>query len=319
MMKTWKRAGIAAGLSLSLVLAACGAEEDEEDTTEGEAPEETEENGADEGSNEEEAAGNIGEEVDYTITGIDAGAGVMAAAEQAIEDYELEDWSVQPSSSAAMTSALDDAIANEEPIIVTGWNPHWKFAVHDLKYLEDPEGSFGEAEDIHTLVRSDLEADMPEAYQVLDNFYWEGEDMEEVMLEVNEGTEPEEAARAWVDENEDMVSEWTEGVEEVDGEQITFAFVAWDSEIASTNVVATVLSDLGYEVETNSMEAPIMFGAVAEDEADAMVAAWLPATHEQYYNDYEGEFEDLGANLEGAKIGLVVPEYVEADSIEDLQ
>ncbi|SDI07780.1 glycine betaine ABC transporter substrate-binding protein [Alteribacillus bidgolensis] len=318
MMKTWKRAGIAAGLSLSLILAACGAEEDEEDTTEGEIPEDTEENGADEGS-DEEAAGNIGEEVDYTITGIDAGAGVMAAAEQAIEDYELEDWSVQPSSSAAMTSALDDAIANEEPIIVTGWNPHWKFAVHDLKYLEDPEGSFGESEDIHTLVRNDLEADMPEAYQVLDNFNWEGEDMEEVMLEVNEGTEPEEAARTWVDENEDMVSEWTEGVEEVDGEQITLAFVAWDSEIASTNVVATVLSDLGYEVKTNSMEAPIMFGAVAEGEADAMVAAWLPGTHEQYYNDYEGEFEDLGANLEGAKIGLVVPEYVEADSIEDLQ
>ncbi|MFB4162512.1 glycine betaine ABC transporter substrate-binding protein [Alteribacillus sp. JSM 102045] len=316
MMKTWKRVGIAAGLSLSLVLAACGAEEDE-DTTE-EASEETEENVADEGS-EDEAAGNVGEEVDYTITGIDAGAGVMAAAEQALEDYELEDWSVQPSSSAAMTSALDDAIANEEPIIVTGWNPHWKFAVHDLKYFEDPEGSFGEAEDIHTLVRNGLEEDMPEAYQVLDNFHWEGEDMEEVMLEVNEGTEPEEAARTWVDDNEDMVSEWTDGVEEVDGEQITLAFVAWDSEIASTNVVATVLSDLGYEVETNSMEAPIMFGAVAENEADAMVAAWLPATHEQYYNDYEGEFEDLGANLEGAKIGLVVPEYVEADSIEDLQ
>ena len=36
-----------------------------------------------------------------------------------------------------MTQALSDAIANEEPIIVTGWNPHWKFAAFDLKYLED--------------------------------------------------------------------------------------------------------------------------------------------------------------------------------------
>ncbi|SDH18197.1 glycine betaine/proline transport system substrate-binding protein [Alteribacillus persepolensis] len=309
MLTTWKKAGAAAGLSLSLVLAACGAEEEEPAE---EAPE-----GTEEGS--EEASSNLGEEVDYTITGIDAGAGVMASAEQAIEDYGLEDWELQPSSDAAMTSALTEAVENEEPIVVTGWNPHWKFAVHDLKYLEDPEGSFGEAEDIHTLVRNGLEEDKPEAYEVLDNFAWEGEDMEEVMLDIYEGTDEQEAARNWVDENEDTVSEWTEGVEEVEGEEISLVFVAWDSEIASTNVIAEVLKDVGYEVETTSMEAPHMFAAIAEDEADAMVAAWLPATHEQYYNDYEGEFEDLGVNLEGAKIGLVVPEYVEADSIEDLQ
>ncbi|WP_309546760.1 hypothetical protein [Shouchella lehensis] len=34
--------------------------------------------------------------------------------------------------------------------------------------------------------------------------------------------------------------------------------------------------------------------------------------------DYEGDLEDLGENLEGTKIGLVVPEYMDIDSITDL-
>lgn len=312
MKKNFKYVGLTAGLSLTVALAACGgggSDDSEEQEAGSEGGEE---------SSEESAGGNIGEEMDYTITGIDAGAGVMAAADQAIEDYGLDDWNLQSSSDAAMTSALDDAISNEEPIVITGWNPHWMFSVYDLKYLEDPEGSFGEAEDIHTIAREGLEEDAPEAYEILDNFQWEGEQMEEVMLEIYEGADPEEAARTWVDENEDVVSTWTEGVEEVDGEPLNLALVAWDSEIASTNVIAQVLVDQGYEVETTPMEANIMFQAVAQGEQDAMVAAWLPATHEQYFSDYEDQFTDLGANLEGARIGLVVPEYVEAESIEDL-
>ena len=49
-----------------------------------------------------------------------------------------------------------------------------------------------------------------------------------------------------------------------------------------------------------------------------MVAAWLPGTHGDLYEQYKDELIDLGPNLEGAKIGLVVPEYMDIDSIEDL-
>lgn len=106
--------------------------------------------------------------------------------------------------------------------------PHWKFAEYDLKYLEDPEGSFGEAEEIRTMVREGLEEDKPEAYQILDQFNWEAEDMEAVMLDINEGTDPEEAAQNWVEENGDKVSEWTDGTEEVDGTEAELVYVNWD-------------------------------------------------------------------------------------------
>ncbi|WP_067727791.1 glycine betaine ABC transporter substrate-binding protein [Oceanobacillus damuensis] len=157
---------------------------------------------------------DLDEQADQTITGIEPGAGVVAAAEQTLEDYEnLEDWTVQTSSSGAMATALGEAFENEEEIIVTGWSPHWKFQAYDLKYLEDPEGTFGEAEIIATMVREGLEEDMPQAYQVLDNFHWTSEDLEAVMLDIYEGTDAEDAAAAWVEENADLVAEWTEGIE----------------------------------------------------------------------------------------------------------
>ena len=102
--------------------------------------------------------------------------------------------------------------------------------------------------------------------------------------------------------------------------EITLAYVAWDSEIASTHVVKEVLeSKLGYEVEMLQVDAGPMWAGVADGSADAMVAAWLPTLHADYYSSNEGKFEDLGPNLDGTKSGLVVPAYVEVDSIEDLK
>jgi len=148
-------------------------------------------------------------EADKTITGIESGAGIMSATETAFESYSnLADWSLLPSSSGAMTVALDQAIKNEEEIIITGWSPHWKFVKYDLKYLEDPKGIYGGVESIHTFVREGLEKDAPEAFKMLDAFNWTAEDMESVMLDISEGTSPTEAAEKWIKENEDRVAEW---------------------------------------------------------------------------------------------------------------
>ncbi|MFC4559153.1 glycine betaine ABC transporter substrate-binding protein [Virgibacillus kekensis] len=153
-------------------------------------------------------------QADQTITGIEAGAGVVKATEKAVEQYpNLDGWTVQTSSSGAMATALGEAIENEEPIIVTGWSPHWKFQKYDLKYLEDPKGVYGEAEEIKTMVRSDLKEDMPNAYKILDQFQWSSADIEAVMLAIENGASPEDAAATWVEENQDKVSEWTKGVE----------------------------------------------------------------------------------------------------------
>jgi glycine betaine/proline transport system substrate-binding protein len=286
---------------LTMGLAACGSEKTEGD------------------SGSEKAVASVGESVDYKIIGIDPGAGLMKATNKVVEEYGLDDWTVVEGSGAAMTAALKKAYDKKEPIIVTGWTPHWMFASFDLKYLEDPKGVYGQEETINTIVRTGLKDDLPEAYQVLDQFNWTPDDMAVVMNEVQDGTEPEDAAAKWVKDNADKVAEWTDGVSKVSGDKITLGYVAWDSEIASTNVVGKVLEDLGYKVTLRQVEAGPMWTGVADGSLDGIVAAWLPSTHEDYYKKYKGKFEDLGANLEGTKLGLVVPAYMDIDSIDDLK
>ncbi|MCP1315129.1 glycine betaine ABC transporter substrate-binding protein [Halomonas sp. 707D7] len=148
---------------------------------------------------------------DSEIIGIDPGAGLMGLAEEVVDTYDL-DLRLRSGSDATMVAALSNAIDNEEDIVVTSWTPHWMFARWDLKYLEDPENVFGGAEQIHTVVRSGFDDDMPEAYAILDAFEWTPEQMGEVMLmNQEEGSDPRENARQWVEENQDVVEQWIDG------------------------------------------------------------------------------------------------------------
>jgi len=292
-----KFVGITSALALTLGLAACGGEQT--------------------GSS---SSDSVGEQVDHKIVGIDPGAGIMQITiDQVLPEYGLDNWEVVEGSGAAMTAALKKAYDKEEPIIITGWSPHWKFASYDLKYLEDPKGTYGGAEDVNTIARLGLKEDHPDAYKLLDQFNWEPEHIEAVMNLIQEGSEPAEAAAQWVSENEELVNTWTEGVNEVDGEELKMLYVAWDDVIASSHVVENVLESIGYEVDLIQVDAGPMWAGIADGSGDAMVGAWLPTTHASYYSEYEGKFEDLGANLTGTKLGLVVPAYMDIDSIEDLK
>jgi len=155
------------------------------------------------------------DEFDGKIVGIDPGAGLMSQTEGAIETYGIDNLQLQSSSGPAMTSALASAIQNKEDIVVTGWTPHWMFARWDLKYLDDPKKAFGDAEHIDTVVHKGLKERLPGAYAILDNFHWTPDQMGEVMLmNQEEGSDPYENAKKWVEQNPDVVAEWTDGTAE---------------------------------------------------------------------------------------------------------
>ncbi|MDY0406239.1 glycine betaine ABC transporter substrate-binding protein [Virgibacillus sp. 179-BFC.A HS] len=260
--------------------------------------------------------------VDYTITGIEPGAGITVTTEKALDAYDcLKGWELEQSSTAAMASELDKAIENKSPIIITGWNPHWTFAKYpDMKYLDDPKGVYGDVEQIKTLARKGLKADKPEAYKLLDQFHWEVEDMEGIMYESKEsGKDIDEVAKKWVEDNPDKVAEWTKGVSDVEGEEIEIVSTPWDSERASSSVVKEVMEQKGFKVTVTPVDVAVVFESIASGDGDVTLAAWMPVTHKEFYEKYKDEFDDLGENLKGAKIGLVVPKYMDIDSIEDLK
>ena len=152
---------------------------------------------------------DLSSEASSTITAIEPGTGVVMATERAFDAYpNLEQWQMETASTGAMTTALGQAIDRDEEIVVTGWSPHWKFQSYDLKYLEDPEGVFGGEETINTMVRHGLKEDHPRVYQILDRFEWEMEDMESVMLDIADGTDPGQAADKWIEANRDKVDSW---------------------------------------------------------------------------------------------------------------
>lgn len=265
----------------------------------------------------------LGPQINYTVTGIDAGAGIMASTQKALSAYGLTkaNWQLQTSSTAAMTSTLDKAIRHQQPIVITGWQPHWMFSKYPIKFLKDPKHVYGKSESIHTIVRQGLKNDQPVAYTLLDRFYWTPAEMSQVMLKVNNGQDPRKAAQEWIKVNPKTVQKWTKGLKKVSGKPtLKLTYVAWDSEIASTNVVAEVLRGLGYKVTIQAMEMQPMWASIATNAADAQVSAWLPTTSAKFYSDYQGQFVDLGANLKGARVGLAVPKYMKnINSIEDLK
>ena len=94
----------------------------------------------------------------------------------------------------------------------------------------------------------------------------------------------------------------------------------WDDSVAVTHVAGEILkTKLGYDVTLQPVEPAIMWQGIARGDLDATLSAWLPATHGEYYEKLKDKVTVLGTNYDGAKIGLIVPEYVEAKTIADLE
>jgi glycine betaine/proline transport system substrate-binding protein len=142
------------------------------------------------------------------IVGIDAGAGVMQKAGEAIKAYNL-DYTLMPSSGSAMAAELARAENAKKPIIVTGWKPHWMFAKYKLKFLEDPKKVFGEAEHVDNIVNPELEKKAPIVVAFLKKFQWKPGEIDSVMLATTNGAKPAAAADAWINAHGDRVASWT--------------------------------------------------------------------------------------------------------------
>jgi glycine betaine/proline transport system substrate-binding protein len=150
---------------------------------------------------------DIADELGGKITGIDAGAGVMKTTGQVIESYDL-DVKLMASSGPAMTAALQEAVRNKEPIVVTGWKPHTMFGRWDLRFLEqDKEQVWGKG-NIHIMGRKNLREDKPELAQFLKDFYFTDAQLADLMLTVADGNDTEAAARQWMNDNMDVVEQW---------------------------------------------------------------------------------------------------------------
>src|SRR6056297_2728886 len=142
------------------------------------------------------------------IIGIDPYAGIMEKTAAAMEAYGLDKFDLVSGSGTTMCTALERAVAKHDWVVVTGWTPHWMFARWDLKYLADPKNIYGESEAINTVVRKELKEEHPEVFAFLDNFEWSLAEIGQVMDWNASGSDPEESAERWLEENPERLAAW---------------------------------------------------------------------------------------------------------------
>ncbi|PKM49107.1 MAG: glycine/betaine ABC transporter [Firmicutes bacterium HGW-Firmicutes-7] len=100
---------------------------------------------------------------------------------------------------------------------------------------------------------------------------------------------------------------------------VNIGYVNWAEGIAMTNLAAVILEDkMGYEVEMTLADVAPIFTSLASGNTDVFLDTWLPVTHGDYMIEYGDDLDDLGVTYENARIGLIVPSYLEIDSIEEL-
>lgn len=153
----------------------------------------------------EDLAGNA-DRFGGRIVGIEPGAGLTAQTQDSMmPEYGLDgEYELVTSSTAAMLTELENAIAGQEDIVVTSWRPFWANEAYDLKDLEDPKGAMGEPEALHFLGTDGFSERCAEAAELIagiqldDAEYGSLEDM--VVNEYGEGREAE-AVTAWLEAN----------------------------------------------------------------------------------------------------------------------
>ncbi|MFW5683871.1 MAG: glycine betaine ABC transporter substrate-binding protein [Spirochaetota bacterium] len=154
----------------------------------------------------------VAERLDYTITGIDAGAGMMIKTEEILmPEYGLNDmgYELLPSSSPAMLAAMESAIEDEEYIVGMGWQPHSMFGRFELQILEQDEEQVWPVDDILILGRPGVEEDLPEVVEFFSNVMWTNDTIGSLMVHINNSNlDTLEAAREWKNENRDVWEAW---------------------------------------------------------------------------------------------------------------
>jgi len=101
---------------------------------------------------------------------------------------------------------------------------------------------------------------------------------------------------------------------------INIGYVSWAEDVVVSNIWKALLEEKGYKVNLTSLDVAPLFVGLAKGNIDVFMDSWLPFTHKSYLEKYKDKLDDYGVWYKGeAKIGLVVPSYVDIKSVEDLK
>lgn len=92
----------------------------------------------------------------------------------------------------------------------------------------------------------------------------------------------------------------------------------WADGIAITYLAKVILEDKGYTVSMKRLEPGPIFTSLSRGDTDVYMDAWLPYTQKDYWDKYGSKLDIIGTAFDNGSTGLVVPSYVDINSIEEL-
>ncbi|SAK90418.1 substrate-binding region of ABC-type glycine betaine transport system [Caballeronia hypogeia] len=143
-----------------------------------------------------------------SIQGIEPGAGEMEASEKALKEYNLAGYNLIRASEAGMLSAVARAYDSKNWIVATVWSPHWLWQKYKMRYLKDPKGVLGGAEEIHGFASKQFTQKYPRANVSVRHFKLNLADVESIELDGNATNDWNAAAKKFVDTHPDKVQAW---------------------------------------------------------------------------------------------------------------
>ncbi|MDZ7711320.1 MAG: choline ABC transporter substrate-binding protein [Roseovarius sp.] len=161
--------------------------------------------------------------LDETIYGIEPGNDGNRLILEMIEAdaFGLGGFDVKESSEQGMLAQVSRADRRDEPIVFLGWEPHPMNANHDMTYLTGGDDWFGPdlgGATVLTNTRAGYVAECPNVGKLLQNLEFTLAMENEIMAAIlDDGTDPEDAATAWLQSNPGVLDGWLDGVTTQDG------------------------------------------------------------------------------------------------------
>jgi glycine betaine/proline transport system substrate-binding protein len=150
------------------------------------------------------------------IVGVEAGAGITREAHEAVETYELDEYELVDSSTAAMLTEFGAAVENEDWVVATAWNPHWAVAEYDMAFLDDPEGIFADG-DTYEVIASESAQQREDLMAMLSAFEMNDDQLFSLLADLRDAGEDNEetAVETWLqdDQHQQLVDSWVAAAE----------------------------------------------------------------------------------------------------------
>ncbi|MBM3606685.1 MAG: glycine/betaine ABC transporter substrate-binding protein, partial [Alphaproteobacteria bacterium] len=139
----------------------------------------------------------------------------------AMDKYGLGTFEIVESSEQGMLAQVSRADSRAQPVVFLGWEPHPMNTQFQMTYLPGGDEVFGPdlgGAEVRTNTRAGYVQECPNVGKFLQNLEFTLPMENEVMGKIlNDGMDPAEAAREWLQANPDAVTPWLVDVTTVDG------------------------------------------------------------------------------------------------------